>query len=523
MTPHRRYYQPRADQFAGFCAQKLRHTKDRYAGQPFVLTDWQRAHITDPLFGTLEWDPEIRRWIRAYDTCYIECGRGNGKSALLAAIVLYMLCGTGEPMAEVYGVAGDKDQALLVYDVAARMAKIGPLNDHLDVVRSERLIRHEATGSTYRVPGGMDELTNLGLNPSAVILDEVVAQKDRTMYDALRTSMGKRDESLLVAATTPAPGASDFAEQLHEQFERVAQEPDLDPAAHVFMRNAPADADIGDREAWKAANPALGDFLRTRTLVNEHRRAVIDPTAEPAFRAFRLAHWVSGGARLLHKAAWDACDTYPDLDLTGRLAFVGVDLAATSDLASVATVIPDPDTDRLHIRWTTWAPAAVQDRLDKATNGHFRRWVADGRIVLCHGDVIDHDDIAEHLKHLAAEYRIHEIGLDPWNAAAVIQRCDEADLPTAHVRQGYALSSSVTEITAQVAAGTLDHGGDPVARWAAIAADVQADTLGRIRLIRPKRDRSRHRIDPIAAAVTGIDRLLAYRPKPRADHEFIAL
>jgi phage terminase large subunit-like protein len=58
---------------------------------------------------------------------YVEIPRKNGKSELAAAISLFLLFADGEVGAEIYVAAGDRDQASLVFNVAAQMGgKIRP-------------------------------------------------------------------------------------------------------------------------------------------------------------------------------------------------------------------------------------------------------------------------------------------------------------------------------------------------------------------------------------------------------------
>ena len=47
----------------------------------------------------------------------------NGKSSLASAISLYLLLADGEPSAEIYLNACDRDQASIVFDEAAKMVE----------------------------------------------------------------------------------------------------------------------------------------------------------------------------------------------------------------------------------------------------------------------------------------------------------------------------------------------------------------------------------------------------------------
>ena len=80
-----------------FFPRFLRHSKGRWAGQPFELQPWQRDDLFFPIFG---WQrPDGTRRIRRV---YCELGKKNGKSSLASGLGLYMLCGDSEAGAECF-------------------------------------------------------------------------------------------------------------------------------------------------------------------------------------------------------------------------------------------------------------------------------------------------------------------------------------------------------------------------------------------------------------------------------------
>lgn len=107
------YYDKEYADFAVAFIESLCHTKGTWAGKPFELMDWQEQIIRD-LFGILK-----PNGYRQFNTAYIEIPKKNGKSELAAAIALLRTCGDGEQRAEVYGAAADRQQASIVFDVAA--------------------------------------------------------------------------------------------------------------------------------------------------------------------------------------------------------------------------------------------------------------------------------------------------------------------------------------------------------------------------------------------------------------------
>ena len=100
--------------------ESLCHTKGIWSGKPFKLLKWQEQIIRD-LFGILK-----PNGYRQFNTAYVEIPKKNGKSELAAAIALLLTCGDGEERAEVYGCAADRQQASIVFEVAADMVRMCP-------------------------------------------------------------------------------------------------------------------------------------------------------------------------------------------------------------------------------------------------------------------------------------------------------------------------------------------------------------------------------------------------------------
>ena len=114
------HYDKAAADYAVMFIESLCHTKGTWARKPFELIDWQEQIIRD-IFGTLK-----PNGYRQFNTAYIEIPKKQGKSELAAAVALLLTCGDGEERAEVYGCAADRQQASIVFNVAADMVRMCP-------------------------------------------------------------------------------------------------------------------------------------------------------------------------------------------------------------------------------------------------------------------------------------------------------------------------------------------------------------------------------------------------------------
>ena len=140
--------------------------------------------------------------------------RKNGKTSLVAGLGLYLLLADGEPGAEIYSAAADREQAGIMFEAAKAMVEANPeLKAHVAIYRRELVVA--ATGSRYRVLSA-DVPTKHGLNPHGILFDELHAQPDRELWDVLTTGTGARRQPLTIAITTAGYDRTSVCWEQHE-------------------------------------------------------------------------------------------------------------------------------------------------------------------------------------------------------------------------------------------------------------------------------------------------------------------
>lgn len=512
-----RFDSRKADRAQAFIEQILTHTKGRYAGTPFILDGWQRDEIVRPIFGTMSWDDQYHEYVRQYRLAWIELGRKNGKSEILSALALLFLCADDEESAEVYSVAADKDQAALVFNVAKRMVELSPiLSRRLEVIDSRKMIIDPKTNSVYKVLPG-DAAGALGTNPSAVLFDEVLTQKDRHLWDAMRQGFGTRKQPIMIAATTAAYTSAKFALEEHEYGKRVLSDPMMDPSRFVFQRNVPVDWDWTDEgqpatadspaTGWYWANPALGSFLNINNLRAEAQEAAEKPQAQNAFRVFRLNQWTGQEERWLDMHLWaeNGAATVEDSVLAGRECVGGLDLSSTSDFTAWVLVFKgspsDPLAEGVTVLPRFFVPRpAVEKRTNMAST--FEVWERDGWLTVTDGQAVQYDVIFEQIMADASAFKIRGFGYDPWNAAQLVQDLESRGMTAVKVPQ---FESRLTEpckrLETDLSERRFFHGNNPILSW--MADNVQLKVSGN-GLMRPDKGKSGEKIDGIAATLNAL-------------------
>jgi phage terminase large subunit-like protein len=540
-------HEGRATLYGKDCGPKYRVVWTAFADRsPFSL-DRKSARLTDPPARKTRASTNSIVAIEPVGTRDVVCisvdhpshtflaGRSltpTHNSELLAGIALYLLVADGEGGAEIYGCARDRDQARKVFDVAERMVKLSRvLQRRLKIYASSKRIVDEKTGSWYEIVAA-DTAGNLGHNPSGVIMDETITQRDSGLWTAMRTAMGARDQPLMVAATTAGDDPQSFAAQEHAECERIVDDPDRAPHVFVFMRNTPADADPWDEANWAYASPALGTFFSLQTLRDEALEAKNDPAKENSFRQFRLNQWISQGVRWMPMSLWDAScrelwlnPTWGREKLAGRECFAGFDLAAKFDLTAWCLMFPpvDDDTGPIETLWRFWLPESGLVKLDKVNDGKFTRWAKAGWLTVTPGNVIDYDQVTADIGRDAVDFAIRRADCDEWSMWPIINRVAETcrlDVDNGEIvayRNTFErLSSGMDELFGLVQSRRLEHHGNPVARFCFDCCEVRraAYDPNLLRPVKPERGTARTRIDAVPTAAMAANAMRGHAAGP---------
>lgn len=492
-----------------FIETYITHVKGDLGGKPFLLLDWEKDLVSN-LFGWKEKETGYRR----YREAFVFVARKNGKSALGAAIMLYLLIVDNEPGAELISIAADREQARMIFDTARFMVMQNPVLSQLVSPFRNAIVSKEGA-SVYKVVSS-DAGGKHGGNLHGAAFDELHTQKDRELYDTIQTSFGARRQPLLLSMTT---AGYDRTSICYEVYERACQVRDgvirMDWFYPAVYEALPSD-NWESEKTWEKANPSLGDTIKIDYLRQEFEKAKNSPAYQNTFKRLYLNMWTSQETRWLDMAAWDACgvDELDEKMLEGSIAYGGLDLASVSDVAAFVLDVPnEPGEPEMH----TWIPRLFVPE-EKLTNRAFKdrelyqAWVDQGYMIATPGNVIDYDYILAEIESLGERYNIKEIAFDRWGATQISQTLMNMGFTLVGFGQGYvSMSPPTKEVERLVLNGRLRHGGHPVMRWMADNVMTTTDAAGNIK---PDKAKSRQKIDGIVAGIMATDRALRHATEP---------
>ena len=503
------------DYFVRWSAEYLRWPDGFRAGEAVRWSAWQLDHLIRPMFGLVR-KKDGRRAIR---TVFFLSARGNGKTSWNAGVGVFGLAGMEEPAAEVDLFAVSREQAERMFRVTAAFVRQNQLLDQaLDVAERSRRMRYPAGNGSLVVRSG-DAKAELGLNPSMAFIDELLSQKNRELWDAVKTAMGKRPESVLITTTTPDVDVESFARTEYEYAKMVERDRGLDSSYLPVVFEAGKDDDPHDYQTWVKASPALADgFLDREVYERESNAAKLDPTKLHAFKVFRCAIWAEAGHGFLDMTQWDAnAVDFGGVPLSELDCWMGIDLSSTSDLTSVCLLWwsqGEDKSDRAYALWKHYSTQAKFEELDKLTRGRWRVWSQSSAVNLeiVPGNWIDNQRVADYVVGVAETFRPESIGLDSYLSRQMFQMLGEdgEGLPVQLLSQtGRSMQAATNRVSDMVSANRLLHNGDPVARWCAANTAVKYDYQGFPKIIKMNEDQ-RYRIDATAALCMAMDRRLAW-------------
>ncbi len=422
---------------------------------------------------------------------------------------LYLLVADGEAGAVVGNVAVDREQSLIVFDVAASMARSSPdLAAVLDIIDSRKVIVHPASGSKYFALSS-DVASKEGLNLSALVLDELHRWKGEMFHTLYHAGAARRQPLFLAITTAGIYDETSIGWQQHEYARKVLDGTIADDLAFFgYIRAADASADWTDPQTWAAANPSLGVTVTVEELGEQCRAAQHSVGLENSFRRYRLDQWTQSTERWLSLETFDASAGHAidERDYAGAPFFGGIDIGSVSDLSVVAELFPCPhDPAALDLVLRCFLPsAALRDGPNALL---YQSWARDGWLTVTDGTVTDEPTIVQTVIADAARCGCRSIAIDRlFQAMRLSQDLAAAGLQVFPCGMGsMSLSPLVAELEKRLLSKTCHHGGHPVLRNAVDAVDMELDSAGNRKPSRA--DRSK-KIDALIAVLLGLDRQL---------------
>jgi phage terminase large subunit-like protein len=473
-------------------------------GRPMRLLEYQKADIIRPMFGWKNADGSYK-----HRFCYIEIGKGNGKSGLLSALAAYLCFAAGEVNAEIYCIATDRKQAGIVHEDIKKLVRANPELSKRSMVTRDTIAYMDKANKIKAVSS--DVGSSHGWRPHALIFDELHTYRDSELFDSYIAGLIKRKNSMAFILTT-AGKRETFAETIHDMCVGIKGGLIASPYWHTAIYAADPTDPPFEETTFRKANPAYGELIRPEDFDIILDRAKNTPSNLASYKQLHLNIWTGKSEDWVTAEEWEKCDLgITEDEYSQATAYGGLDLAAVRDLTAFTLFWHLPD-GRVVWRCWFWVPSATVEARVAQENHKYREWVTDGWVRLTPGNAQDHDQIAAEIMEICSRYAIREIRFDRWGAVGAVTKLAEAGLPLLGHGQGFAGQSAPTkELERRIINGTIDHGGNPVLAWMLNNCKVVSDPSGNIKL---NKDEKGAKIDGIIAGVMAMAALMHHEKDP---------
>lgn len=496
-----------ADHAIGFIETwvRLPDTSDeRGRPLPFVLQPWQ-AFIVGSLFGW-KWNSGFRRFHNAY----IEVGKGNGKTPLLAAVGLYGLMMDGQKAPQIYAAASDRDQAMILFRDAVRMVQASPeLSKRVKQSGIEH-VHNMSYGDGFFRPFSREQGARSGTRPHMGLIDELHEHPNAEATAKIRAGAKGNRDALFAEITNSGFDRSSICWAHHEHAVRVVEQFAEDDRWFSYVCALDeGDDPLVDTSCHIKTNPNLGVSIHTTYLADQVDTARNIPAETNMVLRLNFCVWTQS-----HSPAWDMAkwrqtsDPIPDLStLVGVRCFGGLDLGQNDDFSAWVRLW-ELDDDRLLVVCRCWIP---QSALTKYPNRPYQEWMREGLLTVTDGDTTDLDLVEQTVLEDARASGVTEIGYDKRFAQHLALHLQGAGLSVVDVPQGYALNESIKSISKAIADGTVVHGNNRLFAWMMDNCVLRTGRNGEQRL---DKEQAKDKIDGPAALVMANARRIVHVDAP---------
>lgn len=386
--------------------EKMKHFSGKSAGKNFILEPWEKWIIAN-IYGWYYKDTGLR----VINKVFIMVARKNGKSALIGALSIAELL-LGEPGGQIYNIAASREQAKLLFDMESAFGKgLDPNRKYMKFQR-DRIFFNKMNSYSRCLASDTGKLD--GLNPSFFVCDETHAYPDSKIWDVLISGQGFRENPLAVQISTAGYKLYGFCHTYRQMCIDILEGLKEDDTQFTALYELDDGDDWADEDVWVKANPNLDVTISRKYLREQVQAAKNQPSLEVGVKTKNFNFWVSSSdvwitTENLQKQSRDISLE----DFKDKAVYVGVDLAAVSDITAVTLLAENGD--ELITKTFYFLPSSCLE--GNVNSEKYKQWARTGELIICPGNVTDYDVVTEtFLKWRDSGINIHSVFYDSWNS-----------------------------------------------------------------------------------------------------------
>jgi phage terminase large subunit-like protein len=453
--------------------------------KPFHLEPWQ-VFIVGSLFGWKWTDSGYRRFRNAF----IEIGKGNGKTPLLAAIGLYGLMMDGQKAPEIYAAAADRDQAMIMFRDAVRMVDASP--EIAKRIRKTGIehVTNLAYGLGFFRPFSREQSSKSGTRPHMGLIDEVHEHPNADIVNKIRAGAKGNMDAMFPEITNSGFDRTSLCWQHHEHSRRIVEQTVEDERWFSYVCVLDEDDEpLTDESCWLKVNPNLGVSIQKEYLRDQVSAAKHIPAETNTVLRLNFCVWTQQQTRAIDMVKWRGCRPVPNAsELIGKRCYGALDLGLSDDFSAWIRLW-DLEDGRIALRVKFWLP---QLALEKYPHRPYQVWQRDGLLEITEGDTTDYDRIEAAVLADCQSDGVQQVAYDKRFAEQLAQHLLGQGVTMIDMPQGFQLNEAIRRKGELIASGNLCHGDHAILNWMADNYVVRHGIKGDVR---PDKEKAAEKID----------------------------
>lgn len=486
----------------------LKHFTGKSSGLNFILEPWQ-AFIVANIVGWYWKGTNTRR----YSSSYIEISRKQGKTALAAALCIYFLIADGEDGAEVDLAANSKDQAKIAFSFCSAFTRqLDPKCKYLKAYRDSILM--DINNSKLKVFAADDSKLD-GFNASFGLIDEYHSAKNSKVRDVIKSSMGMRLNPHLCTITTAGFDKTLPCYKLRSTSIDILNGLKEDDSMFIAIYSLDEKDDWTDENNWVKCAPNLDVTVTKKYIREQVQSAINNPSEEVGVKTKTLNLWCDSVEVWLPESYLIKASKKDDWELLkDKSCYIGVDLAATSDLTAVSYMVVDDGI--YHFRTDYYLPeSALREKGDREL---YKYWKQMGLLKITEGNVTDYDYITNDMMKFSNLVSIQKIGYDPYNSTQWAIDATEKGLPLEQYPQNLGNFNKPTrELERLILSGKAIIENNEITRWCFRNVTLKSDHNGNVK---PNKSINAKKIDGTIAMIQALG---MYLTTPHFTNEILTI
>ena len=486
----------------------LKHFTGKSSGQNFILEPWQ-AFIVANIVGWYWKGTNTRR----YSSSYIEISRKQGKTALAAALCIYFLIADGEDGAEVDLAANSKDQAKIAFSFCSAFTRqLDPKCKYLKAYR-DSILTH-INNSKLKVFAADDSKLDR-FNASFGLIDEYHSAKNSKVRDVIKSSMGMRLNPHLCTITTAGFDKTLPCYKLRSTSIDILNGLKEDDSMFIAIYSLDEKDDWTDENNWVKCAPNLDVTVTKKYIREQVQSAINNPSEEVGVKTKTLNLWCDSVEVWLPESYLIKASKKDDWELLkDKPCYIGVDLAATSDLTAVSYMVVDDGI--YHFRTDYYLPeSALREKGDREL---YKYWKQMGLLKITEGNVTDYDYITNDMMKFSNLVSIQKVGYDPYNSTQWAIDATEKGLPLEQYPQNLGNFNKPTrELERLILSGKAIIENNEITRWCFRNVTLKSDHNGNVK---PNKSINAKKIDGTIAMIQALG---MYLTTPHFTNEILTI